>query len=309
MISRELRQFQEVLNRKADALQREFGAAGEEARELSRKIEETRGAEREELIARRSAVQERQGRIAEEVNEWRERTRAVLRQPSEEALRAMLRELAAGDDAAVRAGAEHVLHLLDATEDELTQMTQSREQARARPVTPAGRLVERAHTEYDLRGDDPAARRRAAFEFANRAGMAQNDAALAELEAALSDDDAMVKEVVALTLIEMHRFRALRLSDLDIAHASVERLARLKHRAVIRVLIEILETPRTGFEQAEGGVREGNNSRSRAVAIASLAEWHSPEAQKALLARRLDRDPVIAEAAVQLLDSSPGDWR
>jgi len=308
VVGRELRHLQEILNHKADVVQREFIAAGEESRDLSRKIEETDGAERERLIATRSALHERQQAIADEVNEWRDRARAALRQPSEEALRAFLHDLAAGDDESVRSGAGRVLKMLDATDAELEQAAQERERARARPTTPVGRLAERARTEYDLRGDDPAPRKRTAFEFANRAGMAQNEDALAELEAALGDDDAIVKEVIALTLIEMHRFRALRLSDLDVAHASVERLASLNHRAAIRVLVEILETPRTGFKQGEDGVREGNNSRSRAVALARLAEWHNAEAQAAVRGRRFDRDPHIADEAQRLLEASPGEW-
>lgn len=308
MVGRELRHLQEILNHKADVVQREFIAAGEELRDLSRKIEEADGAERERLIATRSALHERQQAIADEVNEWRDRARAALRQPSEEALRAFLHDLAAGDDESVRSGAGRVLKMLDATDAELAQAAEDQQRARARPTTPVGRLVERARTEYDLRGDDPAPRKRAAFEFANRAGMAQNEDALAELEAALGDEDATVKEVVTLALVEMHRFRALRLSDLDVAHASVERLARVQDRAAVRVLVEILETPRTGFTQGEGGVREGNNGRSRLVALARLAEWHSAEAQAALRGRRFDRDSQIADEAQRLLDASPGDW-
>jgi hypothetical protein len=74
------------------------------------------------------------------------------------------------------------------------------------------------------------------------------------------------------------------------------------------VLVEILETPRTGFTQGQGGVREDNNSRSRAVALACLAEWHNAEAQAALRGRRFDRDPQIADEAQRLLEASPGEW-
>jgi ribosome-associated protein len=69
--------------------------------------------------------------------------------------------------------------------------------------------------------------------------MAQDDAALAEIEAALDDPDPHVGEVAALTLIQIHRFRALRLSDLDASHASVRRLAKVKQRAVVEALEDI----------------------------------------------------------------------
>lgn len=309
MIGRELRHLQEVLNNKADTIQRDFIAASDEVRQLSAQIEEARGPERERLIALRSAVHERQQTVAEEVNTWRDRARAVLRQPGEDALRAYLHELAAVDEESVRSVVSQVLHILDTPEEELErEAAQARQKAQARPSTPVGRLIERARTEYDLRGTDPAPRRRAAFEFANRAGMAQNDEALAELEAAVGDDDAMVREVVSLTFVEMHRYRAMRLSDLGLAHASVERLARFKHQAVIRVMIEILDNPRTGFVQDERGVREDSNRTSRAIAAACLAEWHTAEAQAALRGRQLDRDPQIAEEVVRLLEAAPGQW-
>jgi hypothetical protein len=172
-------------------------------------------------------------------------------------------------------------------------------------------LIERARTEYDLRGKDPAPRHKAAVEFANRPGMAQNDEALAELEAALDAyaQDALVKEVVTLTLIQLHRFRATRLGDLDAAYASVQRLTRLNHPAVIPVLIEIVETPRTGFAQGEGGMVEGNNTRSREAALRSLVEWHTPEAQAAVRARQRDRDPQIAQEAARALEQYPGEWK
>jgi hypothetical protein len=139
--------------------------------------------------------------------------------------------------------------------------------------------------------------------------MAQNDEALDELEAALADKDPLVKEVVTLTLIQMHRFRAMRLGDLDAVYASVQRLSHLNHPAAIPVLIEIVETPRTGFAQGEGGMVEENNNRSREAALISLIQWHTPEAQTAIRARQRDRDAHIAQGAARALELYPGEWK
>jgi hypothetical protein len=114
--------------------------------------------------------------------------------------------------------------------------------------------------------------------------------------------------VVSLALIELHRYRAMRMGDLDEAHASVERLARFAHRAAIPVLVEILSSPRTGFARGESGMGEADNGRSRRLALQRLGEWRTAEAQRAIRARQLDRDPAIAEEAVRLLESYPGEW-
>jgi len=302
-----MRQLQEVLNRKADAVQREFNAVGEKLQGLSHKVMEARGADREPLVAEQAALREKQQTLAREINQWRDRARAGLRPQGGEVLQAYLDELLATQEESIRPAVERVRYLLTASEEELAGLAQTRE--RASPTTSAGRLLERARAESDLRGDDPAPRQKTAFEFANRTGMAQNDEALAELEAALEDKDPRVQEMAALSLIQMYRFRARNLSDLDAVQRCVERLTRLKHRAVIPVLIEILETPRTGFASGAGGMSEGNNNRSRAAALQCLAEWHTPEAQAAVQARRRDRDPHIAEEATHLLEAYPGEWK
>jgi hypothetical protein len=307
VIGQGLRQLQEALNRKAGAVQQEFIAVGEKLQALSRKIAEARGADPAPLIAEQEALREKQRTLAEEVNLWRERARGALRQQGDEALRAYLGELQAAGDEAVSAAVEQVRHLLDASEEELARLAQSRTQAKS--TTPAGRLIERARTEYDLRGQDPAPRQKAAVEFANRAGMAQDDEALAELEGAVGDADPLVDEVATLTLIQVHRFRAMRLGDLDAVHNSVQRLASVHHPAVIPILIEIVETPRTGFRQGAGGMVEGNNSRSREAALTRLVEWHTPEAQAAVRARQRDRDARSAQDATRALDFYSGEWK
>ena len=311
MIGQELRQLQTVLNRKADAVQREFVAVSEKLRQLERAILESAAADRAPLVAEQDALHVTQEALAGEINLWRDRARDILRQPEGGALDAYLRQLLADADPTVRPAVERVLYLLNAPEDELAQVAQG--QTESRPETPVGRLIQRARVEYDLRRDDPAPRRQAEFEFANRAGMAQNDEALAELEAALANADAdadpPVQEMVTLTVIQIHRFRATHLGDLDAAHASVHRLTRLKHDAVLPVLAEILATPRTGFIQRKGEMVEGNNLNSRLAALACLVEWHTPETLAAVQARQHDREPQIAQMAVRALELFPGEWK
>ncbi len=309
MIGQELRQLQTVLNRKAEAVQREFIAVSEKLRALERTILETAAGDRGSLVTEQDGLHASQEALAAEINLWRDRARDVLRQPEGGALDAYLRQLVAGDDETVRAAVERILYLLNAPEDELAQMAQG--QAESKPETPVGRLIQRARAEFGLRGDDPAPRRQAAFEFANRAGMGQNDEALAELEAALAkaDADPLVQDVVTLTLIQILRFRATHLGDLDAAHAAVQRLINLKHGAVLPVLVEILATPRTGFIQRRDEMVEGNNLASRLAALACLVEWHTPETLAAVQARQHDRDPQIAQMAVRALQLFPGEWK
>lgn len=306
MIGLGLRQVQDALNRKADEIQREFVAASERLDEINRLMLELAEDERRTLRAEQVSLRERQQVLADEINQWRERGRRVLTQPGQNALRAYLNELLALEDALITPAAKHALYLLDAPEDELARLADSPERASA--VTPAARLLTRARTEYDLRSSDPAVRLRAAVEFANRPGMAQDEDAIAEIEVALTDADPLVRETAALTAIQLHRFRALRVADLDTAHRSTQRLAQINSPAAIPVLIEILEKPRTGFTTAEGGAEERDNSRSRMVALLRLVEWHTGDAQKALRARQFDRDANIVRAAARALDLFPGEW-
>jgi len=304
VIGSELRELQQALNRKADAVQQSFVAASEELYLVGRRLVESRGEGEEAILAEQAALRARQERLAAEVNTWREQARLALRQPDEAALRAYLADLLAVNDAAITGAAEMVLHLLDHPDEALA----ARRRLSLQTATPAMRLIERARTEYDMRGVEPEPRQRAAVEFANRPGVSQNDMVLAELEAATSDDDPVVREVVLLTVIQILRFRAMRLGDLDMAHASVERLAGQRHRAVLPVLIEVLATPRTGYADKDGEIVETDNQPSRLRALAGLVEWRTPEAQKAIQARQLDRDPAIAAAAQQALEAFPGEW-
>jgi hypothetical protein len=307
MIGQELRQLQQTLDQKADAVQHEFLVASDQLNSLTHLLTKAEGAQHDSLLVEQAALRDQQQALADEINLWRDRARAVMRQPSDAALVNLLKEIAASQDDSVRPAVERVRHLLKLTTDELDQLRQS--QVKAGSASLAGRLIERARTEYDLRGVPPSPRQQAAFEFANRPGLAQNDEVLVELEGALNDDDPMVKEVAALTLIQIHRFRALHLGDLDAALVSVQRLTRLRNPAVVPVLIEILQTPRTGYVAGPAGLQTGNNRRVRELALSSLADWHTPQAQTAVRAAQTDRDSEIAQDATHLLEWFPGEWR
>lgn len=301
-----LRQVQDALNRKADNLQREFVQISERLEDLGRKILEDHGEGRQELRAEQAALRERQQVLAGEINIWRERGRAVVTQGGQAALRKMLNELLALEESGLTPAVRHALYLLDAPDEELARLAESPERAAAE--TPALRLIRRARTEYDMRGTDPTPRRKAAVEFANRSGIAQDDRALAEIDGARKDSDPLVREVADLTAIQMLRFRAMRVADLDIAHAAVKQLATMDNRAAVPVLIEVLENPRTGFTQGERGAEEQDNGKTRLVALLRLVEWHTPDAQLALQARRFDRDEHIVKAALRALELFPGEW-
>lgn len=306
MIGLGLRQVQEALNRRADAGQREFVALSEQLDALGRKMPEVSPEERLTLRNEQNLLRAQQQELAAEINEWRDRGRLVLQQNSQSNLRNYLNSLLELEEPGVTAAVQHALYLLDAPEEELAKLADN--PLERVQLTAAGRLLQRARTEYDLRGSDPAPRRRAAVEFANRQGTAQDDALLAEIEAAMDDPDPLVREVATLTAIQLHRFRALRVADLSVSHASVQRLAKLNDRGVIPVLIEIAEKPRTGYVETEQGAADIENSRSRLVALLRLIEWHTPDARQAVQARLFDRDEQIVRAAERALELFPGEW-
>jgi hypothetical protein len=301
-----LRQVQTALNRKADDLQREFVQISERLEDIGRKLLEDRGEARQELRAEQAELREQQQVLAGEINIWRERGRHVLMQAGQNALRKLLEELLAMQDPVLTPAVQHALYLLDAPDEELARLAESPERDIAE--TPALRLIKRARSEIDLRGTDPTARRRAAVEFANRPGISQDDRALSDIETARQDPDPQVREIADLTAIQILRFRAMRVADLEIAHAAVKQLATFENRAVLPVLIEVLEKPRTGFAQGEHGAEEQENAKTRLVALLRLVEWHTPDAQLALQARRFDRDEHIVKAALRALELFPGEW-
>lgn len=301
-----LRLLQEALNRKADELQREFIRLSEELEVINQQMLEVEPDQREPLKARRADLRARQAELAEEINAWRERARRVTMQPGTQALQELLEELSALGDPSVDEAIARVRQMMEASPEELEQMAEERRMAE--PQTPAGRLIQRARTEYDLRLPDPVARERAAVEFASRPGVAQDDDLVAEVEAALEDPDPFVREVALLTAVQLHRFRAMHLADLEAAHRSVKRLTEIDHPAAIPALIQVVENRRTGYVERDGEAVEVNNDRSRMMALLRLVEWHTPEAKVAVQQRRFDQDPTIAKAAERALELFPGPW-
>ncbi len=301
-----LRLLREALDRKAEELQREFIRLSEELEVINQQMLEVEPEQREPLKARRADLRARQAALAEEINLWRERARQVTMQPGNQALDAFLEELSALGEPQVDEAIARVRQMMEASPEELEQMAEARRVEEAQ--TPAGRLLQRARTEYDLRLPEPSARQRAAVEFASRPGVAQDDEMVAEIEAALEDPDPFVREVAVLTTVQLHRFRAMHLADLEAAHRSVKRLTEIEHPSAIPALIQVVETRRTGYAERGGEMVEVNNDRSRMMALLRLVEWHTPEAKVAVQQRRFDQDPTIAKAAERALELFPGPW-
>lgn len=301
-----LRQVQQALDQKANQIQHEFILTSEQLEDIGRKLLEGTGEDRQKLREQQRFLRDRQQTLADEVNTWRGRARGVRSQPGADALRKFLNELSELNDPLLTPSIQHALYLLDAPEEELAKLAE--QDTPTAMTTPAGRLIQRARMEFDLRGADAGARQRAAVEFANRPGIAQQDDVIAEIEAAIEDPDALVRETAVLTVVQLHRFRVMRSADLDQAHASVQKLASLNHLIAIPALIEVLENPRTGFVRSEGGTTEADNSRSRMVALLRLIEWHTSEAKLTVHKLQFDRDPNIVKTAKRALELFPEDW-
>ena len=299
--------MQQALDSKADSIQREFIAAGDELDEVGRQLLDAEPDQREPLREKQRILRDRQRDLAGEVNEWRDRARGVRSQPGQHTLREFLNDLLDLDDPLLTPSVKHALYLLDAPEEELEAMIQQEEATVV--TTQAGRLIQRARTDFDLRRSDVGARQRAAVEFANRPGVAQQDDLVEEIEAAIDDPDPMVQETAVLTMIHLHKFRCMRVADLDMSHASVQKLASLNNLATVPVLIEVLENPRTGFVQGDdGAMEESSNNRSRMVALLRLIEWHTPDAKLAVHKVRFDQDPDIVKTADRALELFPEYW-
>ena len=300
-----LRQVQQALDRKADEIQHKFIELSDELDDLGRQMLEAEEVERKAIKEKQIQLRERQQVIAEDVNLWRTRARKVLQQPGVSTLRGFLNEMLELNEDLVTPTVERALMLLDLPPEERLKHEVEQE---AQEQTLAGRLIERARTDFDLRSSDSGVRQREAVTFSNQPGIAQDQGVIDEISAAINDPDPLVRELANLTTIQLYRFRANRLADLEEAHQAAQFLARMNHAAVIPVLIEILESPRVGFVQ-EGGVPvEKDNSRSRMIVLLRLVEWHTAEAQTALRALKFDRDPHIIKAAERALQLFPGPW-
>lgn len=309
MIGFGLRQLQEALNRKADKVQREFVDLSEEIQTLNAKLLELEGDARKPVQGQLKGLRARQVQVAEEINLWRERGRMVIQTRGGQELRGYLDELGRLEDADVKEAVKNALWIMDSPEEAAEAFDRRHDQGPS-VQTAVGRLLERGRTEYDLRLGERTQRERAAIEFSNRPGMVQDEAALDELEQATDDSDPLVRELVMLTLMQLHKTRALHLADLAQADQSVRRLARFDDPYAISPLVAVLEAPRTGYlTQEDGEVIEGNNDRARMVALVRLIEWHNEEAKAAVLNRQTDRSSEIAQTARKALELFPGDWR
>jgi ElaB/YqjD/DUF883 family membrane-anchored ribosome-binding protein len=300
-----LRQLQDVLNSKADAVQREFIDFSEELEGVGKDMLEASGEERQKLREKQKLMRAAQQKLADEINLWRKRAHEIMHKPGKEGLRTYLNELLDIGDESVNPAIEYAINLLDTPESEIVSAEVPSEPTHQ---SAAGRLIERARTDYTLRKGDLTVLQREAIKFANTTGMALDDEILKEIETAVEDPDPIVKELVILTTIQLHRFRTMQLADLDAAHRSIQYLSRVNHTAVIPVLIEVLENRRSGFIEEEGEPVESDNDRSRMVALLRLVEWHTAEAKIAVQGSKFDSDPQIVRAAERALELFQEPW-
>src|SRR5258708_29006359 len=98
LIDPRLNHLYQALTHKADTVQHEFGAVGDALQALGRKLVNTPSGETGPLRAEQASLRERQLALAAEINVWRDRARAVLRQRDEAAPQAFMDELAAAGD-------------------------------------------------------------------------------------------------------------------------------------------------------------------------------------------------------------------
>jgi hypothetical protein len=302
----ELRELALILDSKVGAIQKEFTAVGDRLAALRRKWSEVEEPERPAIVKEQESLKEKQLFLADHVNVWRDRVRAITNPSGEQAMLAALEELLDCGDAQVVDAVKRAKELLAMDPEQKAAIFNKANAAAVN--TPVGRLMERARTNYDLRNGGPIVRQQAAVEFANRSGVAQDESHVAELEASVSSADPVVADVATRTLIQILRFRAVRSAELDMAHSAVQKLAKIRDASVVPVLVEILKNPRQGYLMVDGGLQEGTNGNSRLLALIALVEWRTKEAQDAIRARTHDRDPDIVNAAERALQAFPGEW-
>jgi hypothetical protein len=299
-------QLQLMMERRASAVQRSFLEMSQELEDLSREMMNLTGDEHHEALDRQAEIRQKQQVVAEDINVWRDYARQAVLQGTEERMRDFIGQIGQHADDSLMKELDDLLFLLDNPEEIVKRLQQADRNTNS--GTPVDRLIERAVSIYDMRQEDLTPRREAAFEFANRQGIMQDEQVLAQLERFIEDEDQFVRETAMLTFIHIHRLRALRLADIRDSHQSVKQLTTINHPAVIPALIEIMENPRTGYLQKEGKVREVENVRSRQIALLRLVEWHTPEAQKAIYMRRFDKNIDIVNFAEKALEMFPGEW-
>lgn len=300
-----LRYVKEALERKASAVQQEFIQLSEQLEDLGHKIPDAEEEEKKTIREQQQVLRVEQQQIADNVNLWRTRARDVTQQSGTSSLKSYLNELLELNEELVTPAVQNALTLMDTPPDERGF---PEEQPILAQQTPVGRLLERAKSDYDLRVSDPGIRMKEAIAFANRAGVAQDEDILVEIAAAMDDPDPLARELAIFTTIQLYRFRALRLADLEQAHTAVQLLTQIQHPAIVPVLIEILEQPRAGYIQEAGESKPTDNGRSRMVALLKLVEWHTAEAQLTLQKLKYDRDSHIVKAAQRALELFPEHW-
>jgi hypothetical protein len=303
----ELRELAMVLDRKVTAIQREFTALADQLAVLRRKWTEEEESERPKIVKEQEALKERQLLLADQVNVWRDRIRAIENPTGEKALLASLDEFLGCGDAEVVAAVQRAKQIMEMDPEEKAALFNKA--ATATSNTPVGRLIQRAQSSYDLRNGGSTVRQEVAVEFSNRSGMAQDESILPELEAAAQDSDPVVSDVCLRTLVQILRYRAVRAAELDTAQVAVQKLVKIQSPVVIPVLIEILKNPRQGYLLVDGNLQESSNGPARLMALIALVEFRTKEAQDVLRMRRYDKDPNIANAAERALQAFPGDWK
>jgi hypothetical protein len=302
----ELRELATVLDLKVNAIQREFTALADQLAALRRKWTEEEESERPKILKEQEVLKEKQLLLAEQVNVWRDRVRAIENPAGEKALLASLDKFLTCGDPEVVAAVQRAKQIMAMDPEEKAALFN--QAASAASNTPVGRLIQRARTSYDLRNGGPTMRQEVAVEFSNRSGMAQDDSILPELESAAQDSDPVVSDVALRTLVQILRFRALRAAELDTVHAAVQKLVKIQSPLVVPVLIEILKNPRQGYAIVDGNLQEGSNGPSRLLALIALVEFRTREAQNAIRTRQFDKDANIVTAAERALQAFPGEW-
>jgi hypothetical protein len=303
----ELRDLQEALTQKVQTTQREFTVIQERLSVLRRSWTEAEEDERPQVLAEQERLKEKQLTLAETVNLWRDYLREIETPRGEAALDQTLTNLSQCGVLEIEELVKSTRALMAMDPEERAGMFQ--QQVTTAANTPAGRMLERARTSYDLRNGGPAALQQAAVEFANRSNQAVDDAALAELESGMKHRDPIVVDLAARTIVQMLRFRALRSAEADVVRQAVLRLVAMNHPHVVPALIEVLSNPRTVYRESAGGTHEESNSPERLHALVALVErWRSGEVQKVIRSRALENDPQISNAATRALAAFPGEW-
>jgi len=302
----ELRELAIVLDRKAAAIQREFTSIADNLAILRRKWVEEEETERPRIVKEQEALKDKQMLLADQVNVWRDRIRAIENPSGEKAMLTALEELLGCGDVEVVEAVKRAKQIMAMDPEEKAALFNKAAAATAN--TPVGRLVQRAQTSYDLRSGGARVRQETAVEFSNRSGMSQDESIIADLEAALEDPDPVVSDVAIRTLVQILRFRAVRAAELDTGQAAVQKLVKIQNPVVIPVLIEILKNPRQGYLLVDGNLQEGSNGPARLLALIALVEFRTKEAQDVIRMRRFDKDSNIANAAERALEAFPGEW-